>query len=222
MIELKNVYKSYHTGQPEEIKALENISLNIKEGELVVIKGISGSGKSTLLALIAAMTKPSSGDVVVAGRSIAKLPDRFAADFRRNTIGMIFQKFNLLGDLSAIDNVTLPLIPTKESAHSIKERAYRILKSLGVKKRLGSLAKHLSGGEQQRVAIARALINDPAVILADEPTASLDRKLTLDFVESLKGMKLSGKTIVVATHDPLFFDLNIVDRVIEIDGGRLA
>ncbi len=222
MIRLTNVSKIYPLSGADSVTALENVSLSIREGELVVLKGISGSGKSTLLALIAAMTKPTSGDVVVAGRSVAKLPDRFASDFRRNTIGMIFQKFNLLGDLSAIDNVTLPLIPTHESASDIKERAYRILKSLGVKKRLGSLAKHLSGGEQQRVAIARALVGDPAIILADEPTASLDRKLTLDFVEMLKTMKQSGKTIVIATHDPLFFDLGIVDRVIEIDGGRLA
>jgi len=124
--------------------------------------------------------------------------------------------------MSTLDNVTLPLIPGDEDTDTIREKAYRILKSLGVKKRLGTPVKNLSGGEQQRVAIARALVTNPEIILADEPTANLDRKLTLDFIDILKRLKQEGKTILIATHDPVFFDLGIVDRVIEIDEGRVV
>lgn len=221
MIRLSHIHKTFSKGQAAEIHSLRDISLHIKPEELVVLKGSSGSGKSTLLSIIAALNKPTSGEVIVDGKSIAKLPDHFASQFRREHIGMIFQKFNLIGDMNALENVTLPLIPTPLDENEIKEKAYRILKSLGVKKRLGTPAKNLSGGEQQRVAIARALVADPKIILADEPTANLDKKLTLDFIDILKELKKERHTILIATHDPIFFNLGIVDRVIEIDEGRL-
>lgn len=221
MIRLEHVNKSFADGKTDRIDSLKGIDLHIKPKELVLLKGPSGSGKSTLLSIIAALGKPTSGEVIVDGKSIAKLPDRFATEFRRDHIGIVFQKFNLIGEMSALDNVTLPLLPTDLPLDEIRERAYRILKHLGVKKRLGTLAKNLSGGEQQRVAIARALIADPKIILADEPTANLDRKLTLDFIEILKQLKKEGRTILVASHDPAFFDLGIIDRVIEIEEGRL-
>lgn len=221
MIRLDHIHKTFADGKEHRVESLKDITLQINPKELVVLKGPSGSGKSTLLSLIAALGKPTSGEVIVDDKSIAKLPDRFATEFRREHIGMIFQKFNLIGEMSALDNVTLPLLPTDLPIDEIRERAYRILKHLGVKKRLGTLAKNLSGGEQQRVAIARALIADPKIILADEPTANLDRKLTLDFIEIVKQLKKEGRTILIATHDPAFFDLGIVDRVIEIEEGRI-
>jgi putative ABC transport system ATP-binding protein len=221
MIRLTHVNKSFADGKTHRVDSLKDITLHIRPKELVLLKGPSGSGKSTLLAIIAALGKPTSGEVIVDGKSIAKLPDRFATTFRREHIGMIFQKFNLIGEMSALDNVTLPLLPTDQSIDEIRERAYKILKHLGVKKRLGTLAKNLSGGEQQRVAIARALIADPKIILADEPTANLDRKLTLDFIEIIKQLKKEGRTILIATHDPIFFDLGIVDRIIEIEEGAV-
>jgi len=223
MICLEKVTKIFEQGgEGGSVHSLKSVSLHIRPRELVVLKGVSGSGKSTLLSIIAAMGKPTSGEVIVDGKSIAKLPDHFASLFRRNHIGMIFQKFHLIGEMSTLDNVTLPLIPGDEDTDTIREKAYRILKSLGVKKRLGTPVKNLSGGEQQRVAIARALVTNPEIILADEPTANLDRKLTLDFIDILKRLKQEGKTILIATHDPVFFDLGIVDRVIEIDEGRVV
>ena len=221
MIRLTHVNKTFPDGKTSQIESLKDINLHIAPKELVILKGSSGSGKSTLLSIIAALSKPTSGEVIVDGRSIAKLPDRFATEFRRDHIGMIFQKFNLFGGMSALDNVTLPLIPTPMAMSEVQEKAYRILKHLGVKKRLGTPAKNLSGGEQQRVAIARALVTNPKIILADEPTANLDRKLTLDFIEIIKQLKKEGRTILIATHDPIFFDLGIADRVLEIDEGRL-
>ncbi len=221
MIRLSHVHKHYTDGKHHRVDSLKDVSFHIAPRELVVLKGPSGSGKSTLLSIIAALGKPTSGEVIVDGKSIAKLPDRFATDFRREHIGMIFQKFNLIGEMSALDNVTLPLLTTDIPMDEIRERAYRILKHLGVKKRLGTPAKNLSGGEQQRVAIARALIGDPKIILADEPTANLDRKLTLDFIEIIKQLKKEGRTILIATHDPVFFDLPVVDRIIEIEEGRI-
>lgn len=222
MILLKEVRKTFNENRQDRIDSLQEINIHVKAKELVVLKGVSGSGKSTLLSIIASLNRPSFGEVIVDGISIAKLPDDFSAEFRRDHIGMIFQKFNLIDEMSAIDNVTLPLIPTSIPTDILEEKAKNILAAFGINKRLSSPVKNLSGGEQQRVAIARSLINDPKIILADEPTANLDRKLTHDFIDILKELKKSGKTIIIATHDPLFFELGIVDRIIEIKDGRIV
>ncbi len=221
MIKLKDVIKEYKVNDTETLRALKDINLDIKEGELVVLRGASGSGKSTVLSLIAALSKPTSGEVEVDGDKISKLADNFASEYRRHNIGFIFQKYNLIPNLSVKENIVLPLVPMNLSQKEIDEKLGRVLEMFHIEHKADQLVKNLSGGEQQRVAIARANINNPKIILADEPTANLDEKLSLHFIEMLKELKSEGKTIVVATHDPLFFGLSFADREIELQHGSM-
>jgi putative ABC transport system ATP-binding protein len=221
VIELRNIIKQYETDGQNIVTAINGIDLRIKEGELVILRGASGSGKSTILSLIAALSKPTSGEVIVDGDRISKLPDNFASDFRRNNIGFVFQKYNLIPTLSVKENIILPLVPMNLEAGVIEEKLSRALRMFHIEHKEDQLVKNLSGGEQQRVAIARANINNPKIILADEPTANLDEKLSLAFIDILKELKAEGKTIVIATHDPLFFGLSIADREIEIYQGAV-
>jgi putative ABC transport system ATP-binding protein len=222
MIEIKNVTKVFNKGCANEVVAVKEVNLAIKEGELVILKGPSGSGKSTILSLIAALSKPSSGEIITDGKRISKLPDNFASIFRREKIGFIFQKFNLIGSLSVYENIILPLIPTTLSKAQIEKKAYEVMKKFSIEHKKQMRADSLSGGEQQRVAISRALINDPKIILADEPTANLDAKLSQDFLRFIKKMKDENKTIIIATHDPIFFDLDFGATEIEVKNGRLV
>ena len=222
MIELKEITKQYEVNNQNIVTALKSINLHVKEGELVVLKGSSGSGKSTILSLIAALSKPTSGEVIVGGDRISKLPDNFASDFRRHSIGFVFQKYNLIPTLSVKDNIILPLVPMNLDEKEIEEKLSRVLKMFHIEHKKNQLVKNLSGGEQQRVAISRANINNPKIIIADEPTANLDEKLSLHFIDIVKELKAQGKTIVIATHDPLFFGLEIVDREIEIYQGAIV
>ena len=216
MIELINVSKYYNFRTPKEVCALCDVNLQIQKGEFVLLMGPSGSGKSTLLSLIAGLTHPTFGKVVVDGVEISKLKEHFLADFRRRHIGFIFQRFNLFEDLSALDNVLMPLVVERMGWSEIEQRARALLVRFGLEAKIATPVGKLSGGEQQRVAIARALINDPHIILADEPTANLDAKLSMQFMQQLETLKKEGKTLVVATHDPRFMDLAFMDRVIEV------
>jgi len=218
MIELKNITKEYVPNQ----KALSDVNLHIKEGELVVLKGASGSGKSTMLSLIAALGKPTTGEVVVDNKVISKLPDNFAALYRREHIGFIFQKFHLIENLSVYENIATPLIPSNLAVEDFMQLVAFAMNRFEIEHKKDVLVKQLSGGEQQRVAIARANVNNPKIILADEPTANLDAKLSANFIEILKELKKDGKTIVVATHDPLFFGLDFVDREVEVKNGVIV
>ncbi len=222
MIELKNITKIYDLNKNDQVTALKNINLSINEGELIVLKGSSGSGKSTILSLIAALNKPTSGEVIVDSKKISKLPDNFASIYRRDNIGFIFQKYNLIADISVKENILLPLIPLNPDTSELDEKLNSVMEKFKISHKKENLVKNLSGGEQQRVAIARANVNNPKIIIADEPTANLDKKLSLHFIEILKELKTAGKTIVVATHDPLFFDLDFVDREIEVSNGTIA
>ncbi len=220
MIELKNVTKTFTQGK-ETITALKGVSLHVKKGEVVVLKGPSGSGKSTILSLIAALSKPTSGEVIVAGKRVSKLADNFTALFRRENIGFIFQKYNLIPTLSAKENALTPLIPSNLPKEELDKRVQELFKKLSIESKLNLTTKNLSGGEQQRVAIARALINRPSIIIADEPTANLDKKLSLEFIEIVRTLKDGNNTIIISTHDPLFFGLDFVDRDIEIRNGEI-
>jgi putative ABC transport system ATP-binding protein len=222
MIELKNITKIYEINKNNKVTALENVSLKIKEGEIVILKGASGSGKSTILSLIAALSKPTSGEVIVDSKKISKLPDNFASIYRRDNIGFIFQKYNLIPTLSVKENIILPLVPLNPDAKDVQNKLDRVTKMFNISHKEEAMVRNLSGGEQQRVAIARANINNPKIIIADEPTANLDEKLSLHFIEMLRELKALNKTIVIATHDPLFFDLDFVDREIQIDNGKIA
>ena len=221
MICLRNVCKRFAQGD-EAIEALKDVSLEIAQGECVVLRGASGSGKSTLLSLIAGLAQPSSGEIRVLDREISKLPEHLSALFRRAHIGFIFQKFHLIPGLNVEENVIAPLIPANLPLSLLQEKARAKMETLCIASKAKRNVRRLSGGEQQRVAIARALINDPVLILADEPTANLDAKLSGELIEHLYMLKQSGVTLLIATHDPLFFDLAFVDRIIELKNGRMV
>lgn len=220
MIHVIEVSKSFIQGD-ESIHALTNISLHVKRGECVVLKGSSGSGKSTLLSLIAGLMQPSQGEVRVDGKEISKLPEHFSAHLRREKMGFIFQKYHLIAHLSVLENVMTPLIPENLPLAVLEKKAKAVMEQFGIEHKASMRVNRLSGGEQQRVAIARALINDPLIVLADEPTANLDERLSRALIDELALLKEKGVTLLIATHDPLFFDLGFVDRVVEIRNGEI-
>jgi putative ABC transport system ATP-binding protein len=221
LIELQDVTKIYNQGEANEVKALDRVTLGIEAGSMVCLKGASGSGKSTLLAIIGCVFPPSRGRAVIAGKPLSRLPDRFLTIHRRQVIGFIFQQFNILPDLSVLDNVTLPLLPLGIAPGQRRDRAKRLLAQLAIDHRLDFPASQISGGELQRLVIARALINDPPIILADEPTAHLDTRLSNELMKILAELKAAGKTVVIASHDPLVVNHPSIERIIEIRDGRL-
>ncbi|MCG3683042.1 ABC transporter ATP-binding protein [Aliarcobacter butzleri] len=222
MIKIKNLNKIFYENTNKEFYALKDINLNIKKSSCVVLKGVSGSGKSTLLSLIATLQKPTSGEIVVENESIAKLPDFHASNFRARKIGFIFQSFNLFNELSVKDNISLPLIPLGFSQKQIDEKVINTLKLANILRKKDELVSNLSGGEKQRCAIARALVNDCEIILCDEPTANLDYENSKNFIEILKELKELKKTIIIATHDPIFDNLDFVDSEILIKNGQIC
>lgn len=222
MIKIKNLNKIFYENTNKEFYALKDINLNIKKSSCVVLKGVSGSGKSTLLSLIATLQKPTSGEIVVENESIAKLPDFHASNFRARKIGFIFQSFNLFNELSVKDNISLPLIPLGFSQKQIDEKVINTLKLTNILHKKDELVSNLSGGEKQRCAIARALVNNCEIILCDEPTANLDYENSKNFIEILKELKELKKTIIIATHDPIFDNLDFVDSEILIKNGQIC
>ncbi|MCT7911055.1 ABC transporter ATP-binding protein [Arcobacter lacus] len=222
MIKIKNLNKIFYENKNKEFYALKDINLNIKKSSCVILKGVSGSGKSTLLSLIATLQKPTSGEIVVEDESIAKLPDFHASNFRARKIGFIFQSFNLFNELSVKDNISLPLIPLGFSQKQIDEKVINTLKLANILHKKDELVSNLSGGEKQRCAIARALVNDCEIILCDEPTANLDYENSKNFIEILKELKELKKTIIIATHDPIFDNLDFVDSEILIKNGQIC
>ncbi|MBN2895633.1 MAG: ABC transporter ATP-binding protein [Campylobacterales bacterium] len=220
MIRLEHVCKTFHEGTPEAFEALRDISLHVAASEMVILKGISGSGKSTLLSIIGALSKPSSGSVIVGNQSVAKLSDLHASHYRRDTLGFIFQSFNLFEELSVEDNVALPLIHAPITHDEAATRINAALERAHIAHKRKVRAALLSGGEKQRCAIARALASDPKVLLCDEPTANLDSQNARAFCDNLLELRALGKTIIVATHDPIFETLEGV-RVVPIVSGRI-
>lgn len=222
LIALKDITKVFNRGRPDEFTALGGVSLEIEPRGLAVFKGPSGSGKTTLLSIVGCMAKPSEGRVFVQGREVTSLPDRFLTDIRRHTFGFIFQQLHLVRGVSALENVILPAYPSGERLASLRERGLRLLDLMGLSNRADTNIEWLSGGEAQRVAIARALINEPAIVIADEPTAHLDTKLSLDFMAAMERLKTEGRTILFASHDPLVYESAMVDRVLEMRDGRIV
>ncbi len=221
MIKINNLNKTFYPNTPREFQALKDINLHIKEGDLTILEGVSGSGKSTLLSLIAALQKPTSGEIIVDNEQIAKLPDFHASQLRAKKIGFIFQAFHLFESLSVEENISLVLIPLGFSQHQINQKVDQALQKANIAHKSKEKVSNLSGGEKQRCAIARALANDPKIILCDEPTANLDKTNSLKFIKELKELKEMGKTILISTHDPLFREISFSDRIIEIEGGRV-
>jgi len=222
LIQTEKVCKTYNRHRPDEVVALINATFKVHQGEVIVLKGPSGSGKSSLLSLVGCLGRPTSGSINVAGRDVAKLPERFLASIRRETFGFIFQQFNLLRDLSVFDNVLLPLYPTSLKLAEMRGRVDEAIERFGLGKRKQMKVRQLSGGEQQRVAIARALVNRPQIIIADEPTAHLDSDLSSYLLEVLAEQKRAGRTIIIATHDPVVYQAPLIDRTYEMLHGELS
>lgn len=221
LIALEKVCKTYNQGQPNEVRALRNVELTIAANSMVCLQGASGSGKSTLLSIVGCVFPPTSGRAAIAGKQLARMPDRFLTIHRRNTIGFIFQHFNVLPELTVLENITLPLMPLGVPPGVRQERAGRLMEMLAIAHRANFPARQISGGELQRVAIARALINDPPIILADEPTAHLDHTLSLAFMEIMRDLQRAGKTIILTSHDPLITKHPAVERIVAIEDGEI-
>lgn len=221
LIELESVCKIYNQNQANEVKALTDVTLTIAPQSMVCLQGASGSGKSTLLSIIGCVFPPTSGRAAIAGKKISRLPDRFLTIHRRQTIGFIFQRFNILSGLTVFENIALPLLPLGVAPRERKARALVLMERLGIDHRQNFYANQISGGELQRVAIARALINDPPLVLADEPTAHLDHTLSLEFMRIMMELRAEGRTIIITSHDPLVADHEAIDRVIKVSGGRV-
>jgi putative ABC transport system ATP-binding protein len=202
MVEVGQVRKVYHRDS-QEITVLDGIDLEVPEGEFVALMGPSGSGKTTLLNLIAGIDRPTSGSVVVAGTDVAKLSESALAQWRSHNVGFIFQFYNLIPVLNAVENVELPLLLTRLSKKERRERALTALKVVGLADRAHHYPRQLSGGQEQRVAIARAVVTDPKVLVADEPTGDLDAKSAHEILDLMGTLNRDfKKTIVMVTHDP--------------------
>jgi putative ABC transport system ATP-binding protein len=221
MIKTEKVSKVFNPNMADETQAVTQVSIEINKGEIVVLKGPSGSGKTTLLSLIGCMSRPTEGRISVFGRNVSKLPERFLTDIRRRTFGFIFQQFNLIHGISVIENVMLPLYPSNIPTAGMIRRAETLLARLDILHKRNFKVQRLSGGEQQRVAIARALINEPEVILADELTAQLDTDRSEDLMKVLADLNKEGKTVIMATHDPLVFEKPFITRVIQMRDGMV-
>ncbi|MEF3073635.1 ABC transporter ATP-binding protein [Methylobacter sp. Wu1] len=221
MIELVNVRKVFNAGNPSEFSALNSVNLTIAQNRVTVLKGPSGSGKTTLLSIVGCMSRPSAGRVHLNGREITSLPERFLTDIRRKTFGFIFQQPNLIKGISVLENVMLPAYPLGEKRSQLKKKAMQGLADLNIAGKSASKVEWLSGGEAQRASIVRALINDPAIIIADEPTAHLDTTLSYRFMEIIEKFKAEGKTVIITSHDPLVYEAAIVDRVVNLRDGRI-
>ncbi|WP_148784357.1 ABC transporter ATP-binding protein [Campylobacter concisus] len=222
MINVRGVSLVYNQGKQNEFCALKNINLDVNNGELVILKGVSGSGKSTLLSLIALLQKPTSGEILIDGTNIAKLPDAFCSEFRHKRLGLVFQNFNLIEGLSVYENLLAPFALTNFKANVRDEMIKKALELANISHKRDENVSNLSGGERQRCAVARALSMDADIILADEPTANLDRQNARAFLGLLESFKALKKSVIVATHDSIFDELSATDRVVSLQNGEIV
>ena len=222
MINIRGVSLVYNQGKQKEFCALKNINLDVNNGELVILKGVSGSGKSTLLSLIALLQKPTSGEILIDGTNIAKLPDAFCSEFRHKRLGLVFQNFNLIEGLSVYENLLAPFALTNFKANVRDEMIKKALELANISHKRDENVSNLSGGERQRCAVARALSMDADIILADEPTANLDRQNSCAFLGLLESFKELKKSVIVATHDSIFNELSATDRVVSLQNGEIV
>ncbi len=218
MIEIENLIKVYRRGTIEVI-AIRDISLRIENGEFVMLIGPSGSGKTTFLHLLGGIDRPTAGKIIVNGKNIAMMNDKELTEYRKREVGMVFQFFNLVPTLNALENVMLPMQFAGLGVTERKKRAKELLEKVGMLSREKHYPDEMSGGEQQRVAIAVALANDPSLILADEPTGELDTETGLKIIELFKELNDDGKTVIIATHDMRL--LKYASRVLKIEDGKI-
>ena len=219
LVKIKDLKKHYKVGD-EKIEALRGINLEIAQGEFISIVGTSGSGKSTLLNIMSGLERPTKGEIIIGKASLNKIKEKKLSDFRRDNIGFIFQSYNLLAPLTALENTVLPLIFRGIGKREREKRGKEILQVVGLEDRMYNKPNQMSGGQQQRVSIARALINNPKIIFADEPTGNLDSKTTVEILELLiSSARKNNSTLVMVTHDP-----NVAaraDRTIHLKDGMI-
>jgi putative ABC transport system ATP-binding protein len=219
MIEIENIIKTYKVGE-SEVHALDGVSFKINDGEMVAIMGPSGSGKSTLMAILGCLDIPTSGTYTINDQDVSKLNENQLANLRAHKIGFVFQMFNLLPRTTALENVELPLIYDGVSPRQRSDKAMEALKTVGLEDRMHHRPNQLSGGQQQRVAIARALVNEPAILLADEPTGNLDSKSGMEIISLFQSLhREKHLTVVYVTHDP--FIARHTERIIHLRDGKI-
>lgn len=220
MITLTNIKKVYNPKKANEFEALHGVSCDIKDGELVAIIGKSGAGKSTLLHILACIDSYQDGEYKIDDTLVKGLSERKYARIRNEKIGMVMQDFALVEDFTALENVMIPLNFSKKKIKGKKEKALAALKSVGIEELAKKPCNKLSGGQKQRVAIARAIVNEPSMILADEPTGALDTKTSAEIMELFKSLNKQGRTVVIVTHDPKVAEE--CGRIIEISDGKIV
>jgi len=219
IISMEQITKIFQMGE-NEVRALDGVSFSITEGEMIAIMGPSGSGKSTLMSIVGCLDVPTSGSYLLDGSPVEKMNDTQLADVRNRKIGFVFQQFNLLARTSALENVLLPLSYTNLGARASREKAMHVLEMVGLKERMKHHPNELSGGQQQRVAIARALVNDPSILIADEPTGALDSKTGAEIMELFQNLHRDlGQTVILVTHDA--FIARHTGRVIRLADGHI-
>ena len=220
MIKIRDLCKSFQRPGEAILNVLQEVDFSVDEGEFVAIVGPSGSGKSTLMNILGLLDRPDSGDYELNGKSVADLSPEERARARNEAIGFVFQQFHLLPRTTATENVELPMLYSKHSDADIRRKAREALCRVGLEERLTHYPSELSGGQQQRVAIARAIVNDPAIVLADEPTGNLDRKSGKQIMDLFRELNRNGSTILLITHDDSI--ANTASRVVHIDDGQLT
>ncbi len=221
MIELHQVNRIFNQGRPNEFQGLYDIDLDIPRGTITCLQGPSGSGKTTLLSLVGCLARPTSGRITLDGDLLSDLPERFLAQVRRSTFGFVFQRFNLIRGLTVLENILLPAYPLAPEYRALRTRGQELLARFRLEDRERLAVEHLSGGEAQRVAICRALINDPEVLIADEPTANLDSTLSRELMAIVRQLKEEGRTLVMASHDPIVCKDAAIDHLVTMRDGRI-
>jgi putative ABC transport system ATP-binding protein len=222
IISLEKVIKTFYPGKPNEFTALHELTLDIAPGRATVLAGPSGSGKTTLLSLIGLMSRPSAGRITILGKETTLLGEQFRTLFRRRHIGFIFQHFQLIPDLKTKENLDLVLYHEEMPYNIIKQKRWELLERFGLAGKAETKTSVLSGGEKQRLAIARALMNDPEILLVDEPTAHLDTALSSELIALFQELKKEGKTFVIASHDPLVLNGRLPERIIHLRDGAVT
>ena len=220
LIRVDRVSKIFRSGSVE-VRALDGLSLEVKPGQSVLVRGPSGSGKTTLLNIVGCLTRVTSGKVFIGEREVTHLPDHFLGEIRRHEIGFIFQAYNLLAGYSVVHNVAIPLVPQGVSEKGIRRRVLPILEKLGLQDRAWFKVNELSGGEQQRVAIARALVNEPSIILADEPVSNVDQYTAKKIYEIISSLREEKRTLIISSHNPFWERSGMIDHIYNFAAGRL-
>lgn len=221
IIKTNQLSKSFNKGKSNEVKAVENISIDLLANSCTLLQGSSGSGKSTLLALLACLSRPSAGEYVCMGEKVSRWSEKFLTEFRQKHIGIVFQQFHLIAGLSVFDNIVVPLLPLLGNRKTMTQAVEKAAKLAEISHKLTFKVDVLSGGEMQRVAIARALVTNPTLIFADEPTAQLDSETAKMILKVFANLKTEGKTLVITSHDLTVKQSGIFDTVISMKDGQI-